>query len=111
MPGEEQEGTPEYDPNLSLIERANVRASRATYDGFLAYCYDFFLGPDSMVVFYPKGIAPAVAEFYRTILQQARIITEGSSGRYEWTVQRRITDLRDVGSRISRQAFDRLGGL
>jgi hypothetical protein len=107
-PMERQKGTARRDPGPLMIERANVSPSRVTYDGLLAYFNDFFLSPNGTVIFYTKGISPAVAEFYRTVLQQARIITAGSSGHFEWTLQRRITCIDDVRERISRQAFDRL---
>jgi hypothetical protein len=107
-PMEKQKGTARRDPGPLMIDRANVSPSRVTYDGLLAYFNDFFLSPDGTVIFYAKGISPAVAEFYRAVLRQARIITAGSSGHFEWTPQRRITCIDDVRERISRQAFDRL---
>ena len=108
MPAEKQEGMPGHGAGLPSIERAHVSPSRATYEGLLAYCYDFFLRPNGIVIFYPNGISPAVAEFYRTILRQARIITGGDRGYFEWILQRRITCVDDVRERIPRQNFDRL---
>jgi hypothetical protein len=111
IPMERQEGTPEHDPGQPMIERANVSPSRVTYDGLLAYCYDFLLHSNGTVIFYPTGISSEVAQFYLSVLRQARIITDGTNGHCEWAVQRRITGIDDVGVRISRQAFDRLVSL
>lgn len=95
------------DQTRCRVPRANVSPEDVTYNGLLAYFYDFILHPNRKRVFYPTGIAPGVEAAYLSILSEARIIITGASGHSDWVLRPQIDGIEDVRCRISRQAFER----
>jgi len=111
---------PERAKSPPSIERSNVSAFHVSYEGFLAFFADFMLSngrrmllqdctrSDDRRRYYPTGISPEVARTYCSILEEARIVTSGTNGRSEWTLQQRINNIDDISCRISREAFDKV---
>lgn len=102
------------------IQRSNVNPDRVSYDGFLAFFYDFVLSnghqslpldytrPDHSRRYYPGRMPPNVGKFYISILDQARIIIPGNNGYNGWVLDKRISKIDDISLRISPEAFDEI---
>jgi len=104
-----------------LVRKQYVHRNRASYDGFLAFCDDFFLSngrclppnydygrPDGERKYYPDGISSNVAQSYISILEENAIFKSGANGCGEQVIRRSINTLNDIKLRISRETFDSL---
>jgi hypothetical protein len=95
---------------LALIERTRVRPNQATYDGFLAYFYDYILHPHRTRLFYNTGIVREIEDVYLTLLTDVKIIVWAAGRRTSWILDRHIRCLDDVRRRMPRRAFYSLAG-
>lgn len=105
---------------ITLIQRSKIQEEQPTYDGLLAFGFDYVIPLQGTLLvprdcvrldpqrdYYPGGIRSEVAVAYLLALRRARIVSVEANGHLEWTCQRAVRTLEDIGIRISRQAFDK----